>query len=75
MREAARMAGMPDDRTFSFDTSREAAEALREMVTEGDVLLVKGSQSIRMERIAEALLADPAEKTKLVRQESEWKAR
>ncbi|HWH16276.1 MAG TPA: hypothetical protein VNU25_01690, partial [Candidatus Paceibacterota bacterium] len=75
MREAARMAGMPDDATFSFDTSKEAAEALREMVGEGDVVLVKGSQSIRMERIAEALLQNEEDRGKLVRQESEWKAR
>lgn len=75
MREAARMAGMPEDSTFAFDTSLEAAEALREMVQDGDVILVKGSQSIRMERIAEALLAREEDRAKLVRQESEWKAR
>lgn len=75
MREAARMAGMPDERTFSFDTAREAAEALREMVSAGDAVLVKGSQSIRMERIAEAILAEDEDSRKLVRQESEWRVR
>lgn len=73
--EAARAAGMHDDAVFSFDTAVEAAALLEGMIGERDVILVKGSQSIRMERVAERLLADSADQTKLVRQESEWKAR
>lgn len=56
-----------------YDTSYTAAEALPELVKPGDVILVKGSQSIRTERIAEALLADPADAAYLVRQERVWK--
>lgn len=56
-----------------FDNSRVAAVALANFVQDGDVVLVKGSQSIRMERIVEALLADKADVTKLVRQEKKWK--
>ncbi len=56
-----------------FDTARTAATALSDFVREGDVILVKGSQSIRTERIVEALLADPADVKLLVRQERAWK--
>lgn len=56
-----------------FDNARAAALALVDYVRSGDVVLVKGSQSIRMERVVEALLADPTDASKLVRQEKEWK--
>ncbi len=58
---------------MSFDNSFTAASTLPALVREGDVILVKGSQSIRMERIVEALLADRSDATKLVRQEEKWK--
>ncbi|MBU6491113.1 UDP-N-acetylmuramoyl-tripeptide--D-alanyl-D-alanine ligase [Patescibacteria group bacterium] len=58
-----------------FDNSLAAASALADIVTEGDVVLVKGSQSVRTERIVLALLADPADFPRLVRQEKEWKRR
>ncbi len=58
-----------------FDDARSASSALKEFPQRGDVILVKGSQSIRMERIVEALLADPADAAKLCRQESEWRRR
>jgi len=56
-----------------FDNSYSAAAALPAFVREGDVILVKGSQSIRTERIVEALLANPADASQLVRQEKRWK--
>ena len=72
---AARTAGMKDDMVLAFDTADEAAEALEALVQEGDTILVKGSQSIRTERITERLLRNPEDRKKLVRQEREWKAR
>lgn len=56
-----------------FDNSNSAADALPSIIRSGDVVLVKGSQSIRTERIVEALLADHSDSSKLVRQEKEWK--
>ncbi|MDP2655442.1 MAG: UDP-N-acetylmuramoyl-tripeptide--D-alanyl-D-alanine ligase [bacterium] len=56
-----------------FDNSNSATLALPDLIKEGDVILVKGSQSVRTERIVEALLADPADASLLVRQEREWK--
>jgi UDP-N-acetylmuramyl pentapeptide synthase len=58
--------------TMLFDNSRTAAEALPSFVKEGDVILIKGSQSIRMERIAKELLADPSHINRLVRQSEQW---
>lgn len=72
---AAVAAGMSETAVFGFDTSLEAAGALSTIVKKGDVVLIKGSQGIRMERIVESLLADPADSAKLVRQEKEWKRR
>ncbi len=60
-------------KTILFDNARAAALALPDLVREGDVILVKGSQSIRTERIVEALLANPSDASRLVRQEREWK--
>lgn len=59
--------------TLSFDNSRAAAAALADIVRAGDVVLVKGSQSIRTERIVEALLAHSSDISRLVRQEKKWK--
>ncbi|MCX6787372.1 MAG: UDP-N-acetylmuramoyl-tripeptide--D-alanyl-D-alanine ligase [Candidatus Kaiserbacteria bacterium] len=58
---------------LNFSNSYEAARALPAFVREGDVILVKGSQSIRTERIVEALLANPCDTSRLVRQERRWK--
>jgi len=58
---------------LSFNNSYDAARALPELVREGDIILVKGSQAIRTERIVEALLADPSDTIRLVRQEKKWK--
>jgi UDP-N-acetylmuramyl pentapeptide synthase len=58
-----------------FDTGAAAALALVDSVRPGDILLVKGSQSIRTEHIVKALLADSADISLLVRQERMWKKR
>lgn len=65
-------AGMSEESIMAFDDSATAAEALPELLREGDVILIKGSQSVRTERIVEALLSDIGDRSKLVRQEHEW---
>ena len=58
---------------MTFNNAQDAAIALAEYVRPGDVVLVKGSQSVRTERIVKALLIDPADESRLVRQERKWK--
>ncbi|MCX6715677.1 MAG: UDP-N-acetylmuramoyl-tripeptide--D-alanyl-D-alanine ligase [Candidatus Taylorbacteria bacterium] len=68
--------GLPAEWVKSFDSSKEAASYLLLTVQSGDVVLVKGSQSVRMERITRALLREPEKAAKLlVRQENEWLAK
>ncbi|HUQ29980.1 MAG TPA: UDP-N-acetylmuramoyl-tripeptide--D-alanyl-D-alanine ligase [Candidatus Paceibacterota bacterium] len=73
--EAARRMGMTVESAFAVDDSSAVAGMLSSFVQKGDVVLVKGSQSIRTERIVESLLGDPVDISKLVRQEREWKKR
>ncbi len=71
--EGAVNAGMSPGAIHLFDSSSEAGQFLASIVAPGDVVLVKGSQSIRMERVSAALLRSPEKAaTLLVRQEKEW---
>jgi UDP-N-acetylmuramoyl-tripeptide--D-alanyl-D-alanine ligase len=54
--QGAVASGMPRDHTKFFATPTEAADFLAQFVKPGDLLLVKGSRSVKMERIVDALL-------------------
>ena len=70
---AAIEAGMSQDQVFTFPSSTEAGRFIQERLRTGDVLLIKGSQGARMERIAKELMADPTKAGELlVRQTIEW---
>ena len=73
MREAAVKSGMNPDNIVCFDTSEEAGDYARKIVAKDDVVFIKGSQGVRMERAAEKVIAHPERKARLlVRQEPEW---
>jgi UDP-N-acetylmuramoyl-tripeptide--D-alanyl-D-alanine ligase len=55
--EGAIAAGLPKAQTKFFASSEETANFLSDFVTSGDLLLVKGSRGVKMERIVESLLA------------------
>jgi UDP-N-acetylmuramoyl-tripeptide--D-alanyl-D-alanine ligase len=55
--EGAVTAGIPRSQTKVFASSEEAAKFLADFVAPGDLLLVKGSRGVKMERIVETLLA------------------
>jgi UDP-N-acetylmuramoyl-tripeptide--D-alanyl-D-alanine ligase len=74
--ESAIDTGLDEDSVLQFDDSAEAGKYLKEIIKEGDVILVKGSQSTRMEKIVKELMAEPERAVDLlVRQEKEWLAR
>lgn len=74
--QGARASGMPDENIIECDRGADAVTQLLSLVATGDVVLIKGSQSMRMERVVKSLMAEP-EKAKdlLVRQDAEWLAR
>lgn len=71
----ARNAGMPEDRVLSFARAEDAGRFVQDLLTPGDVVLVKGSQGVRLERVVRELMADPLHaKDLLCRQDAEWTA-
>ena len=52
---AAIEAGLPAAHVQFFPSSSEAAEFVGNLMKQGDLLLVKGSRGVKMERIVEAL--------------------
>jgi UDP-N-acetylmuramyl pentapeptide synthase len=71
--EGALDEGMADDNVMMCDTSIEAGKELVSMIMPGDIVYIKGSQSIRMERAIEMILASTHNpRAVLVRQEDEW---
>ena len=72
--EEAVAEGMDKSKVINFSTSKEAAIHLKSIIQEGDLILVKGSQSMRMEFITEELMANPEEASNLLaRQDEYWK--
>lgn len=58
-----------------FQTKKDAISFLHEVIAYGDVVYVKGSQGMRMERIVEHILENPQEDAKyLARQDSHWRS-
>jgi UDP-N-acetylmuramoyl-tripeptide--D-alanyl-D-alanine ligase len=55
--EGAMAGGVPRSQTNVFASSEEAAKFLADFVAPGDLLLVKGSRGVKMERVVETLLA------------------
>ena len=57
-----------------FDDAVSAGRALDPLIKEGDLILVKGSQAMRMEKVVEEIMAEPQKAGELlVRQEGYWK--
>ncbi|USN53099.1 MAG: UDP-N-acetylmuramoyl-tripeptide--D-alanyl-D-alanine ligase [Candidatus Nomurabacteria bacterium] len=70
---AAREAGFPEEEVHEFPDAKAAVVFLRSVVGLHDIVLVKGSQSVRLERVVRELLQDPEEAEELlVRQGREW---
>lgn len=76
IKEGALEAGFSEQNIFEFRDSREAALVLQSALKKGDLVLVKGSQSMRMERAVEEVMVEPEEKEKLlIRQDEFWRGK
>lgn len=59
---------------FHFENHADLGKKLQSEMREGDLVLIKGSQAMRMEKIVEEVMADSlAAKKLLCRQDPEWK--
>lgn len=64
--EEAIISGMSKDNVFSFNFSDEVGEFLENKIKEGDLILVKGSRSMWMEKIVHHIMAEPEKAKKLL---------
>jgi len=61
---------------YSFNSSKTVADFLEGIIEKGDVVLIKGSQGVRLERAVEAIMEHKElKKTLLCRQDKEWQNR
>jgi UDP-N-acetylmuramoyl-tripeptide--D-alanyl-D-alanine ligase len=68
--EGALLGGMSEKNIVEFDDARKAGKHAEIELREGDIVFVKGSQGMRMEKAVEEIMAHPENKAQsLVRQE------
>ncbi len=76
IREGALEKGFPQNNIYHFDSSKTVAKFLEGIIEKGDVLLMKASQGVRLERAVEVIMKDKDLKKKLLcRQDKEWENR
>ena len=68
--------GLNKENIFEFSNSKDAGKFLETYIKNDDIIFVKGSQGMRMERTVESILKDKKNRSKLlVRQDKEWQNR
>jgi len=71
--DEAKKQGISKEKVFHFASAEEAGYLLQDLMAEGDIILVKGSQGIRMEKVVKEIMAEPQRaKELLVRQDESW---
>jgi len=63
---AAREAGMDDNQITPFADSVSAGKFLQEKLRQGDIVLIKGSRGLKMEKIVKEVMNDPLDAPKLL---------
>lgn len=64
---------MSPERIFSFSLAAQAGQKLQELIEEGELILIKASQGMRLEKVTEEVMAEPQKKKELlVRQSKKW---
>lgn len=70
---AAKKAGLSENDNIYFKNQEDLIEYLKSILQENDLVLVKGSQGARMEKISKAIMQDQSQASNLlVRQGSNW---
>ena len=65
--------GMHEMQIFSFDYAEQAGRFLQDRIHKGDIILIKGSQVSRMEKVVKEIMAEPMKAEELlVRQGESW---
>lgn len=59
IKSAAIQYGLSEEKIFHFDTSEEAGRALQNAIKQEDIILIKGSRAMKMEKIVEEIMAEP----------------
>lgn len=72
MARGALDAGCEQERVFTYATSKDAGRFVQQRMKRGDVILIKGSQGVRMERIVKELMAEPLRASRLLVRQSEY---
>ncbi len=71
--EGAMSGGMDESNILQYEDAIQAGRELQNMLQPGDVVLVKASQGVRLERVVEEIMAHPEHAADLlVRQDEEW---
>ncbi len=71
--EAAIRGGLSEKAVATFMNVGEAGKFLQSKIQKGDLILVKGSQGVRLEKVVEEVMAEPSRaRTLLARQNDEW---
>jgi len=73
--KTAQEGGMSETNIFQYKTAEAARNFLKDFIQKNDIVLIKGSQSVRTEKIVEGILFDPLDSDLLVRQDTEWRKR
>lgn len=74
--EGALEHGLDEQVIFQYEDALRAGRELQAYIQPGDIILVKGSQGVRAERVVEEVMAEPERATEfLVRQDSSWRVR
>lgn len=75
IRRGAIEAGIPEEHTQHFDSPTDAGRWLDAEIHKGDIVLVKGSQSARTEKVVKDVMAEPLRASELLaRQSAYWLA-
>ncbi len=70
---SAKTNGFDKEHIFHFDNSDRAKKFVQELIEKDDIILVKGSQSMRMEKVVKEIMAEPKKANDLlVRQDKLW---